>query len=230
MHLALVAAGCLAALSAAYGAAGPDVQAAVPAGSAILGAEDLPAHQQDLPLLVTKERPLQPLTYVPGDLVSVAGTRLTAGAARDLASMLKAAAADGAPVRVISGYRSYQEQDALHSGYVAKFGAGRASELSAEPGHSEHQAGLAVDIADPSGGCALRPCFAETPAGAWAAENAWRYGFIVRYPADAQDVTGYSYEPWHLRHVGVTTAAKMHRASAATLEAYLQSQERPPAH
>ncbi|MFJ5860973.1 D-alanyl-D-alanine carboxypeptidase family protein [Pseudarthrobacter sp. NPDC092439] len=182
-----------------------------------------------LPLLVTKERPLQPLTYVPDDLVSIAGTRLVEAAARDLEAMLEAAAGDGSPVLVASGYRSYQEQEALHAGFVATLGAGRAADLSAQPGHSEHQTGLAVDIADPSGECALMPCFAQTPAGAWAAANAWRYGFIVRYPAGAQAVTGYTYEPWHLRHVGIATAAAMHRGPADTLEAYVADQEHPTA-
>lgn len=230
--LALVAVGCLLALLAVHGGA-PGVTVSSPVQTANENAAQpaaiaLPG-PQPVPLLVTKDRPLDPLTYNPPGLVKVDDVRLSAPAAKDFAAMVRAAAADGVPIRAASGYRSYAEQDALHARYLEMFGPARAAELSAEPGHSEHQTGLAVDIADPGGECALADCFARTPAGAWAAVNAWRYGFIVRYPAGGQEVTGYSYEPWHLRHVGVGTAAEMHRTSAATLEAYLRSQERPTA-
>lgn len=226
VHLALVAAGCLLALFAAYAgkpvttADGASPLHAVSQGSGASAATPLPgAHP--VPLLVTKERPLDPLTYAPSDLVQVAGTKLSVTAAKDFNAMVRAAAAEGVPVLAVSGYRSYAEQETLHARYFETFGPRRAAQLSAEPGHSEHQTGLAIDIADFSGACPLMECFAGTPAGAWTAANAWRYGFIVRYPAGAQDVTGYSYEPWHLRHVGVATAAEMHRTMAPTLEAYL---------
>lgn len=231
VHLALLAAGCLLALFAAYDGkpvttadGGSLVQAAsqgpaAPAGTAV-------TDPQSVPLLVTKQRALEPLSYVPADLVPVAGTRLSRVAAKDFNAMIGAAAADGVPIIAVSGYRSYAEQENLHARYLAVYGSGRAVELSAQPGHSEHQTGLAIDIADASGACPLMECFAGTPAGAWATANAWRYGFIVRYPAGAQDVTGYSYEPWHLRHVGAATASKMHRTMAPTLEAYLAGQGR----
>lgn len=234
LHLALLAIGCLLALFAAYAGntvttaegANP-VQAvsqslAVPAGSPFPG-------PHPVPLLVTKERPLDPLTYAPSDLVQVAGIKLSFAAAKDFNAMVQAAAVDGVFVIAVSGYRSYAEQETLHARYFETFGPSRAAELSAEPGHSEHQTGLAIDIADPTGTCPLMECFASTPAGAWTAANAWRYGFIVRYPAGAQEVTGYSYEPWHLRHVGVATAAEMHRTMASTLEAYLGGQGRSTA-
>lgn len=199
--------------------------------SQVPGPEDLaiPAitGPHPVPLLVTKERPLEPLSYVPSDLVQVAGTRLSVGAATDFNTMLQAAALDGVTILAVSGFRSYAEQENLHSGYLEVFGPGRAAELSAEPGHSEHQTGLAVDIADPSGACALMECFADTPAGAWTAVNAWKYGFIIRYPLGAQAITGYSYEPWHLRHVGVTAAMEMRGSGAPTLEAYLTGKESP---
>jgi D-alanyl-D-alanine carboxypeptidase len=72
-------------------------------------------------------------------------------------------------------------------------------------------------------------CFVNTPAGSWAAANAWKFGFIVRYPPGAQAVTGYAYEPWHLRHVGRATASEMHHAGVPTLEAYLAGSGRTTA-
>lgn len=231
VHLALLAAGCLLALSAAY--AGKPVTTA-DGGSPVQTVSQGPAAPSDTavpnpqphPLLVTKQRPLEPLSHVPADLVPVAGTRLSRVAAKDFNAMVRAAAADGVPIFAVSGYRSYAEQENLHARYLAMFGPDRTAELSAEPGHSEHQTGLAVDIADASGACPLMECFAGTPAGAWAAANAWRYGFIVRYPAGANAVTGYGYEPWHLRHVGAATAREMHRTMTSTLEAYLDGRER----
>ena len=95
-------------------------------------------------------------------------------------------------------------------------------ELSARPGHSEHQTGLAVDIAAPDSTCSLQQCFAETAARRWAAENAYRFGFIVRYPSGATPTTGYAYEPWHLRYVGSDIAGGMRSDNAATLEEFLR--------
>lgn len=233
VHLALVAAGCLLALFAAHtGGSGTTAVTASPAqGSPVPAAQPgTPAtDRQSVPLLVTKEHPLQPLSYVPADLIPVGRTNMSKEAAQDFNAMVRAAAADGVSVLAISGYRSYAEQADLYGRYLETFGQGRAAELSAEPGHSEHQTGLAVDIGDPSGACPLMECFAYTPAGAWAADNSWRYGFIIRYPAGAHAVTGYSYEPWHLRHVGVDTATEMHRTGASTLEGYLEEKARPTA-
>ena len=228
VHLALVAAGCLLALFAAHtGGSGATAVTASPVPAVQPGT---PATgRQSIPLLVTKAHPLQPLTYVPADLIPVGRTHLGREAAKDFNAMVRAAAADGVSVVAVSGYRSYAQQHDLYRRYLETFGKGRAAELSAEPGHSEHQTGLAIDIADASGACPLMECFASTPAGAWAADNSWRYGFIIRYPAGARAVTGYSYEPWHLRHVGVDTARDMRRTGASTLEGYVEEKERPTA-
>ena len=102
----------------------------------------------------------------------------------------------------VSGYRSYSQQASLYDSYVRQYGQATADTLAARPGFSEHQTGLAMDIGNASGVCALQACFATTPAGKWAAANAATYGFIIRYPAGAEAVTGYTYEPWHLRYVG----------------------------
>lgn len=97
---------------------------------------------------------------------------------------------------------------------------GRGRPVSARPGHSEHQTGLAVDLVTPaSPDCDFEVCFAETPGGQWLAANAWRYGFIIRYQSGS-DITGYSPEPWHLRYVGKSLAAELRRTGVATLEEF----------
>ena len=88
------------------------------------------------------------------------------------------------------------------------------------PGFSEHQTGLAIDIGPLSGECSLDECFADTPEGIWLRDNAWRFGFILRYPADKTDITGYTFEPWHFRYVGADLANEMHETGVTTLEEF----------
>jgi D-alanyl-D-alanine carboxypeptidase len=179
------------------------------------------------PLLVNKRTPLAPLTYAPEILRSVAGVRLTPAAADSFSRMIAAAARDHVTITAVSGYRSYREQGLLYAQYSQSYGRSEADEISARAGFSEHQTGLAVDVGNPGGTCALQACFARTPAGAWVQRNAWRYGFIVRYPVNATAVTGYEYEPWHLRYVGTTVAEDMRRQGAATLEEFSNAPSAP---
>ena len=172
-------------------------------------------------VVVNKQRPLNPVVYVPADLVAVEGEYLRAEAAASYARFAEAAASDGVAVVAASGYRSYESQKGLYAGYVAQYGQEIADSISARPGHSEHQTGLAVDIAVPDGSCSFQACFEETDAGRWAAENAHRFGFILRYPDGGSETTGYTYEPWHLRFVGADIAEGMRTDSTATLEEYL---------
>lgn len=97
---------------------------------------------------------------------------------------------------MVSGYRSYAQQQQVYSYYVSIYGQAQADLISARPGHSEHQTGLAVDVGNANGSCGLSTCFGgDTPAGIWVAANAHKYGFIVRYPPNGYtNVTGYSYE------------------------------------
>ncbi|HEX9229918.1 MAG TPA: M15 family metallopeptidase [Arthrobacter sp.] len=169
--------------------------------------------------VVNKSRPLDPASHVPPQLVGVAGTVLVPAAASALSAMIDAAALEGVPVVAVSGYRSFDTQTRLYAGYASRLGQAHTDALSARPGFSEHQTGLAVDIGNPDASCALHRCFAGTPAGSWAAANAARFGFIVRYPDGASAVTGYDYEPWHLRYVGPESAAAI-VLSGLTLEAY----------
>jgi zinc D-Ala-D-Ala carboxypeptidase len=122
-------------------------------------------------------------------------------AAAALEAMFAAAKADGIRLSTVSGYRSYSKQNILYDRKVQSAGTETADSLVALPGSSEHQLGLAMDISK-TGSSNLNSKFAATEEGQWVAANAHRYGFIVRYPEGMEAVTGYSYEPWHLRYVG----------------------------
>ncbi|MFD0043607.1 D-alanyl-D-alanine carboxypeptidase family protein [Pseudarthrobacter scleromae] len=137
-------------------------------------------------------------------------------------AMFTAAEADGVIITLVSGYRSFATQAQIHDRFVADLGLPAAEAVSAPPGHSEHQTGWAMDIGDGSGACSFTTCFADQPAATWAAANAHRFGFIVRYPAGSEQITGYSYEPWHLRFVGVEAAADI-AARRITLEDFLEA-------
>lgn len=128
--------------------------------------------------------------------------------------MAAAAANDGLELWVCSGFRSYDYQATLYDSYANDYGKETADTFSARPGYSEHQTGLAIDVnyADDS--------FAETPEAAWLAENCYKYGFIIRYPKGKEAITGYQYESWHVRYLGVETATAVYN-SGLTLEEYL---------
>ncbi len=178
-------------------------------------------------LVVNKTRPLNPLAYAPASLSEPSlVVDDTAGPLRtDVAQALDAlsAGADAAGVGTIalgSGYRSYDTQVQTYSGQVATYGQAKGDALSARPGHSEHQTGMAADVISCGGGCGTIDSFGGTPAGAWVAENGWRYGFIVRYVAGQTPITGYDAEPWHLRFIGVPLATAYHDGGFATLEQF----------
>ncbi len=172
-----------------------------------------------------KRRPLNPADFAPGDLVMPEGVEnewaqpLREPAARAIEALVGAAAAAGHRVWIISAYRDYGTQVSLYNSYVARDGQAAADTYSARPGHSEHQTGLAVDL-DDFGGCYLNACFGDTPAGAWLAEHAADYGFIVRYPAGKESITGFTPEPWHFRYVGPELAGEMTRTGTTTLEEF----------
>jgi D-alanyl-D-alanine carboxypeptidase len=190
--------------------------AALPSASA-----EAPGNDADVPLIVSRSVPLTPRTATPTGLTDAGGGHLlTSQAAAAFASMSSAAARDGVTLVPLSGYRSYAEQAALYAQYSAAYGQAQADTFSARPGTSEHQTGLAIDIGSPDGTCATETCFAQTASGRWAARHAWEHGFIVRYPAGKTALTGYTYEPWHLRYIGRPAAADMHERGIATLEEY----------
>ena len=154
--------------------------------------------------------------YVPSDLVHpnvqcvYSNILMREEAARALEAMFKAAKAEaGYTLLAVSGYRSYGKQAAIHERKVKSVGKAAALRVSAPPGCSEHQLGLAMDL-----GCkknaGLTEAFGRTPEGIWVAENCHRFGFIIRYKAEWEEITGYAYEPWHVRYVGVEHAQRIH--------------------
>jgi zinc D-Ala-D-Ala carboxypeptidase len=160
-------------------------------------------------VVVNKHRPLDPPSYVPKPLTRIKTEQLRNEAALAYQQMVKAAKVERVNIVTISGYRSYDHQASLYDSYVQQYGQETADTIAARPGHSEHQTGLAMDVGNSSGACALQDCFEDTPVGAWVAEHADEYGFIIRYPKGEQKVTGYKYEPWHLRYVGPQLADEM---------------------
>ncbi len=177
-----------------------------------------------LSVIVNKLRPLNPIDYEP-PLVFVplpyVNEPYLRPEASDAAVQLFAAitAETGLELQISSSYRSYGTQVEVYQGWVDSLGQEGADLTSARPGHSEHQTGLAMDVSAPDSGCGL-DCFGDTPQAAWVAENAWRFGFVVRYPQGYTDVTGYEWEPWHLRFLGVDLAAAVHASGQPTLEQY----------
>lgn len=120
----------------------------------------------------------------------------------------------GLTLYISSGYRSYDYQAGLYQRYVDRSGKAEADRYSARPGHSEHQTGLAFDLNT------ISDEFKDTDEGKWVAENCHKYGFIIRYPEDKESVTGYMYEPWHIRYLGRETATAVYE-SGLCLEEYL---------
>ena len=121
---------------------------------------------------------------------------------------------NGYSMGLISGFRSYTTQKRIYERNVASKGYNNSDFASARPGHSEHQSGLAFDVGQ------LKYTFGDTPAGKWLAANCHKYGFIIRYPKGKTDITGYNYEPWHIRYLGVDLATEIYN-KGITLEEYL---------
>jgi D-alanyl-D-alanine carboxypeptidase len=180
-------------------------------------------------IVVNKKHSLVPSSYAPSDLVipnvplrvpgneSMQLRKITATA---LETMFTAAKAQDVNLKLSSGYRSYQYQVSLYGSYVKGSSITEADKTSARPGYSEHQTGLAADIEPLSEKCDIDACFATTPEGIWLAANAYKYGFIIRYTEDKVAITGYNYEPWHVRYVGIDLAQELHTEKVATLEEF----------
>jgi D-alanyl-D-alanine carboxypeptidase len=181
-------------------------------------------------VIVNKQHPLQPKTYIPADLIvpnvplRLANTAeqmhfRKAGQA-DLETLFADAKTAGLSMTLGSGYRSEAYQEQLYTGYIKSDGQAAADRSSARPGYSEHQTGLALDFDRADMKCSLEACFADTDEGKWLAANAYKYGFLLRYPADKEQVTGYEYEPWHYRYVGKELALELHDKHIETLEEF----------
>lgn len=168
-------------------------------------------------VLVNKKHCLQPVTFAPKDLVTSNGATLSAKAIPAYNQLFAAAAAVGQGFYVTSSYRSYNDQVSTYNYWVGTSGQAGADTYSARPGYSEHQTGLAFDVA--ANGCVL-DCFGSTSQYQWLQQNAANYGFIQRYYAGSEAITGYKAEEWHYRYVGVQIAKDMKAKGVKTLEEY----------
>lgn len=178
-------------------------------------------------LSVANKKHALPYDYVPGDLRTVnvdrsANWQMRDEAATALENMFTAAGNDGITLVACSGYRSAVYQDQLYSGYVQSYGTATADSISSRPGYSDHQTGLAMDIGDHDQATVFTTDMKNTPEGQWLYTHAHEYGFVLRYPEGKEYITGYSFEPWHYRYVGIAVAEAMYAISPdETLEEYL---------
>ena len=183
----------------------PSINYGASGGYGSLGPEDVtsPTYINGI-LLVNKTHPL-PVNY---------GNGLDNTALNAFYALQAGAKEAGYNIPIISGFRSYSLQKDLYNRYVARDGQALADTYSARPGHSEHQTGLALDVG------ALDNNYGNTNAGKWLNANCAQYGFILRYPKGKEHITGYQYEPWHIRYVGKDVAVAI-MGSGLTLEEYL---------
>ncbi len=184
----------------------------------------------DLLVLVNKQYKL-PSTYAPKDLVlaSTSGIRrgenysLRKVIIEDLKKMINDSKDNGIDLSIVSAYRSYQTQVDTYNYWLNKNNndVEYVDTFSARPGHSQHQLGTTLDFSTNEIGDALGDSFANTKAGKWLAENAYKYGFMMSYPKGYESITGYKFESWHYRYIGVFNATEAFN-QAKTLELYLR--------
>ena len=161
------------------------------------------------------------LTYINGTLIVNKSYQLPSDYAPGLESITlsqfqllsNAAARDNLNIYISSGYRSYSTQESIYNSYLSYDSVQKVDTYSARPGHSEHQTGLAIDVN------IISDAFIGTPEAIWIANHAHEFGFIVRYPQGKESITGYKYEPWHIRYVGSELATKLYN-SGLTMEEY----------
>ena len=186
-------------------------------------------------ILVNKENPIS-AEYQPPDLIQPnipfnfdgdsPKKLMRQKAAQALEKMFSKAKEENITLVAQSGYRSYQTQEAIFTFNQSQYGFEEANKVSALAGQSEHQTGLAMDVSDPS----ITPdplvvAFGETKSGIWLANNAAQFGFIIRYPEGKEDITGYQYEPWHIRYVG-EEEANLIKNNNWTLEEFWENQKK----
>ena len=198
----------------------------------VLTPQPLSAPEQtcgELRVLVDRSHSLPP-EYVPDDLVSLQAygvptlgsdvLRLRREAAEHLGRLVEAAAMDGEELVVASAYRSYEEQQISHERLASVYGAG-ANGTSATPGHSQHQLGTAVDFTNAAVSYQVWIPFGETTAYWWLEHHAQEYGFVLAYPKGKEEETGYQWEPWHYRYVGLGDAQRL-EANSLSLQEFLE--------
>jgi D-alanyl-D-alanine carboxypeptidase len=189
-------------------------------------------------VVINKQRQISPLRYKPENLVFPAfprprvqnpfGLQLREEAALATVELAAAMRAAGKGTLILnSGFRTYSTQKTLYDRTKETRGLAVAEKLSARPGHSEHQLGLAADFSARGQGCVILVCFGNTEAGRWLEENAHEYGFILRYPKGYRAITGFQYEPWHFRYVGVELATELKTKGIKTLEEFWELESAP---
>ncbi len=187
-------------------------------------------------VVVNKHRPL-PAGYAPDDLsvprmplagsASAENMHVRKAMAATLEQMAAAGTKAGVNLELVSGYRSQAYQTTVYNSFVKRDGQAKADTYSARPRFSEHQTGWAADLGRTDGKCAVADCFVGTKEAKWLAVNAYKYGFIIRYPQGQTAVTGYQYEPWHVRFVGTALATQMHKDKTLTLEGFFNLESAP---
>lgn len=165
--------------------------------------------------------------YYPTDMVDIDGSlstnqklKVKREAYDAYKAMLADAQAEGLNFCICSAYRSYELQESLYYNSLSTNGKEYTDKMFAYPGRSEHHTGYAIDVTSASMNWGLSQDYADYPDGAWIAENCAEYGFIIRYPKGEEDITGYMYEPWHIRYVGVDIAREITEAGI-TFEEYM---------
>lgn len=186
------------------------------------------SNPNSLQVYVNKNRRL-PVGHSPSDLVepNVTHTKpkgderrlLRADAASALEDLFAAASEEGLDIVAVSGYRSNATQASIYQGHINRSGQDFADRYSARPGTSEHESGLAMDVSAAVVGFGLEEAFKGTDEGTWINNHAYRFGFIIRYPEGKEHITGFAFEPWHIRYVGKELAEQLYQ-SGLTLEEY----------
>lgn len=189
------------------------------------------ADPESIPVLVNKQNKL-PDHYQPDDLVTLTmpfihgatpeSRKMRMEAAAAMEKMYAAAKQQGIYLLGVSAYRSHASQTNVFNSYVKNDGYNKALTYSALPGTSEHETGLAIDVTGGNGKCAAEDCFGGTKEAGWLQEHAADFGFIIRYPKGKESITGYQYEPWHIRYVGKTIAEEI-MGRGITLEEYYEN-------
>lgn len=175
------------------------------------------SNTQDEILLVNKYNKL-PDDFVPEQLVPLSsGPRVTPATKEAYEQMVKDARNEGYTIRGASAYRSISYQKDVYNRYLAQDPQQIVDTYSARPGFSEHHTGRTIDLDNIS---SSMDNFGNTKEAKWIAENAYKYGFIIRYPENCEDITGYMYEPWHITYVGTKIANEMKMFGIETLEEY----------
>ncbi len=175
----------------------------------------------DNPLVLVNKYNKLPSKYEASDLVTLtskyssSSQKMKKVAAEAMMQMIDAAKSDGLSMKVISGYRTESLQNTLFTNSTKRNGLEHALIYSAKPGHSEHQTGFAADINS------VQESFKNTNEYTWLIDNSYKYGFIERYPSGKEFITGYGYEPWHYRYIGVEDATKVHEAEITFEEYYV---------